>query len=177
MRMKWLPLIAACAVTAGAADLFHDDFSHFPPGWLTNPVGTLNAAIQEYHYLPHRGVPLGAWASPIGHLDAWIVGDERGVPYLEEQLDSTAKQWSPPLFITGDGEWSDYAVEASVKLLSLKDAAGWCSAITPTGITTCFRWAAGRRRGWSGTKCSNPRCGSTAGSNWPARAFLTTRLL
>ena len=124
MRMKWLPLIAACAVTAGAADLFHDDFSHFPPGWLTNPVGTLNAAIQEYHYLPHRGVPLGAWASPIGHLDAWIVGDERGVPYLEEQLDSTAKQWSPPLFITGDGEWSDYAVEASVKLLSLKDAAG-----------------------------------------------------
>lgn len=124
MRMKWLPLIAACAVTAGAADLFHDDFLHFPPGWLTNPVGTLNAAIQEYHYLPHRGVPLGAWASPIGHLDAWIVGDERGVPYLEEQLDSTAKQWSPPLFITGDGEWSDYAVEASVKLLSLKDAAG-----------------------------------------------------
>lgn len=124
MRMKWLPLIAACAVTAGAADLFHDDFSHFPPGWLTNPVGTLNAAIQEYHYLPHRGVPLGAWASPIGHLDAWMVGDERGVPYLEEQLDSTAKQWSPPLFITGDGEWSDYAVEASVKLLSLKDAAG-----------------------------------------------------
>src|SRR5450759_3360260 len=124
MRMKWLPLIAACAVTAGAADLFHDDFSHFPPGWLTNPVGTLNAAIQEYHYLPHRGVPLGAGASQIGHLGAGIGGDERGVPYREEQLDSTAKQWSPPLFITGDGEWSDYAVEASVKLLSLKDAAG-----------------------------------------------------
>ena len=124
MKMKWLPLIAACAVTAGAADLFHDDFSHFPPGWLTNPVGTLNGAIQEYHYLPHRGVPLGAWASPIGYLDSWIIGDERGVAYLEEQLDSTAGQWSPPLFITGDAEWSDYTVEASVKLLSLKAAAG-----------------------------------------------------
>jgi hypothetical protein len=78
--MKWLPLIAACAVTAGAADLFHDDFSHFPPGWLSSPVGTLNGAIQEYHYLPHRGVPLGAWASPMGHLDSWIYRTSVSLP-------------------------------------------------------------------------------------------------
>ena len=54
-----LPFTCALPCERSAADLFHDDFSHFPPGWLTNPVGMLNAAIQEYHYLPNRGVPLG----------------------------------------------------------------------------------------------------------------------
>jgi hypothetical protein len=116
--------VALGAICAGAADLFRDDFSRFPPGWLTSPVGTLNAAIQEYHYLPHRGVPLGPWEMPIGHLDSWMVGDEKGVAYLEEQLDATAKQWSLPLFITGDPEWGEYTVEARVKFLSLKDIAG-----------------------------------------------------
>jgi hypothetical protein len=124
MNARVLFFIAACAVPGAGAELFRDDFSHFPPGWLTSPVGTLNGAIQEYHYLPHRGVPLGAWASPIGHLDSWIIGDEKGVPYLEEQLDSTARQWSPPLFITGDPEWSDCTVEAGVKPLSLNESAG-----------------------------------------------------
>ena len=56
--------------TAFAADLFHDDFSHFPPGRLSGPIGELNGAIQEYHYLPHRGVPLGPWANPMGELSA-----------------------------------------------------------------------------------------------------------
>ena len=119
-----LAVTILCASAAPAADLFRDDFSRFPPGWLTSPVGTLNAAIQEYHYLPHRGVPLAPWESPIAHLDSWIAGDEQGRPYLEEQLDSTAKQWSPPLFITGDPEWNDYAVEVSVKPLSLGESAG-----------------------------------------------------
>ena len=63
-------------------ELFADDFSRFPPGWLSKPVGTLNGAIQEYHYLPHRGVPTRPWANAICHLDAWIAGDEEGVPYL-----------------------------------------------------------------------------------------------
>src|SRR5262249_50852821 len=47
---------------ASASELFRDDYSRFPPGWLTRPIGQLNAAIQEYHYLPHRGVPLGPWS-------------------------------------------------------------------------------------------------------------------
>ncbi len=125
MRLRRILLtMAVGAACAPAADLFRDDFSRFPPGWLTSPVGSLNAAIQEYHYLPHRGVPLGPWEMPISHLDSWLIGDEKGVPYLEEQLDSTAKQWSLPLFITGDPEWGEYTVEARVKLLSLKDMAG-----------------------------------------------------
>jgi hypothetical protein len=115
---------ALCASAAFAGDLFRDDFSRYPPGWLTSPVGTLNAAIQEYHYLPHRGVPLDPWESPIAHLDSWIVSDEQGRPYLEEQLDSTSRQWSPPLFITGDPEWSNYTVEVSLKPLSLSESAG-----------------------------------------------------
>ena len=82
-------LVARLAIVAwcfpcGAAELFRDDFSRFPPGWLTRPVGQLNAAIQEYHYLPHRGVPLGPWANAICHLDAWAVGEEEGHAYLEQ---------------------------------------------------------------------------------------------
>src|SRR3974377_1094408 len=85
-----------------AADLFRDDFSRFPPGWLTFPVGTLNGAIQEYHYLPGRGVPLGPWEDAICHLDAWLAGDENGKPYLEQHLDSSARQFTNPIMITGD---------------------------------------------------------------------------
>jgi hypothetical protein len=109
---------------AFAADLFRDDFSRFPPGWLTSPVGTLNAAIQEYHYLSNRGVPLGPWSNAINHLDAWLIDTEDGHPYLEEQLDSTSHQWTYPIFLTGDPEWSDYTVEVKVKPLNRVDAVG-----------------------------------------------------
>ena len=48
----------------------------------------------------------------------------RACPTSKSSCDSTAKQWSLPLFITGDPEWGDYTVEAKVKPLSLKDMAG-----------------------------------------------------
>jgi hypothetical protein len=105
-------------------DLFRDGFSRFPPGWLTRPIGQLNAAIQEYHYLPHRGVPLGPWANAICHLDAWAVGDEEGTPYLEQHTVNEQAALMNPLFITGDPEWGDYTVEVAVKPLSLSDMAG-----------------------------------------------------
>jgi hypothetical protein len=115
---------AAAAGSAVAADLFRDDFARFPPGWLTTPVGSLNAAIQEYHYLPHRGVPLGPWANAICHLDAWVAGDEEGRPYLEQHLTRNSPQFAHPLFITGDPEWTDYTVEARMRPLARGDAAG-----------------------------------------------------
>src|SRR5579864_3771012 len=124
MIARWFLFLSLTVPAATAGDLLHDDFSRFPPGWLTSPVGELNGAIQEYHYLAHRGVPLGPWENAICYQDAWVAGDENGKPYVEEQLDSTSKQWTNPLFITGDPEWSDYTVEVKVKPLAAADMAG-----------------------------------------------------
>ena len=105
-------------------DLFRDDFSSFSPGSLTHPIGQLNGAIQEYHYLANRGVPLGPWANAICHLDAWIAGDEEGSPYLEQHLVNEQAALMNPIFVVGNPEWNDYTVEVNLKPLSLLDMAG-----------------------------------------------------
>jgi hypothetical protein len=108
--------------------VFRDDFSRFPIGHLSFPVGQLNPAIQEYHYLAHRGVPLGPWSMPIVYLDAWATGEEEGRPYLEMHLSPDNLRMAPrlfsPQFVTGEGAGSDAAVEVSVKPLSKDDMAG-----------------------------------------------------
>jgi hypothetical protein len=116
--------LALAASAAFAADLFRDDFSRYPPGLLSAPIGQLNGAIQEYHYLAHRGLPLGPWANAISHLDAWVVSDEDGKPYLEQHLTSDAPQFSFPVFLAGDPEWSNCAVEARVRPLAPDGMAG-----------------------------------------------------
>ncbi len=126
----YLPILAGllAALSARSAELFRDDFSRFAPGWLTSPVGQLNAAIQEYHYLPHRGVPLAPWANAICHMDAWVAGEEDGKPYVEQHLPPDHRTMIPrlfsPIFLTGEPEWHDYAVEVSVRPLSAADMAG-----------------------------------------------------
>ena len=122
--MRLFALLAALSLPLAAEDLFRDDFSRFPPGWLSKPVGLLNAAIQEYHYLPRRGVDTGPWANPIVHLDSWVTGDEDGRAYLEQHLMVDRPEWYSALLITGDPEWGDYTVEASVKPLSFGGVAG-----------------------------------------------------
>ena len=123
-------LIAVPAVVAAdeSVVLFEDDFSRYPPGPLTAPLGKLNGAIQEYHYLPHRGVPLGPWANAICHIDAWAAGETDGRPYLEQHLAPNHQDMVPqlfaPLFITGEPEWRDYTVEVSVCPLSTAEWAG-----------------------------------------------------
>jgi rhamnogalacturonan endolyase len=139
-RVRTAARLLACAVTAavvglpilvpagasgsGANDLFSDDFSRFPPGLLSAPVGQLNGAIQEYHYLAHRGVPLGPWEHAINHLDAWAAGDEDGAPYLEQHTVNPLSLQMNPTLVTGDPEWGDYTVQARVRPLSLADMAG-----------------------------------------------------
>jgi hypothetical protein len=107
-----------------AADLFRDDFSRFPPGLLSQPIGQLNGAIQEYHYIEHRGVRTHPWRNPIVHLDSWAASDEDGKPYLEQHLVNNMPGQTTPLFVTGDEEWGDYTVEASVRPLSVAELAG-----------------------------------------------------
>lgn len=121
MKLFALCLLSSCGF---AADLFRDDFSRFPPGLLSQPLGQLNGAIQEYHYIEHRGVRTHPWRNPIVHLDSWAASDEDGKPYLEQHLVNADTGRTTPLFVTGDEEWGDYAIEASVKPLSMADLAG-----------------------------------------------------
>jgi hypothetical protein len=111
------------AARQGEVELFSDDFSRFPPGHLSAPIGQLNGAIQEYHYIEHRGVRTHPWRNPIVHLDSWAAGDEGAEPYLEQHLINDDLRFAP-LFVTGDAEWRDYRVAVSVRPLSLQKEAG-----------------------------------------------------
>jgi hypothetical protein len=67
MRLMLLLALSVVFTTSTATptvELFRDDFSKFPPGRLSKPVGLLNGAIQEYHYLPRRGAPIFPWYNP-----------------------------------------------------------------------------------------------------------------
>jgi len=68
--LLWLIPASALAV-----DLFQDDFRRLPPRVLSEPIKQLTNAIQEYHYLPHRGVALYPWENAICHTDSWAGGD------------------------------------------------------------------------------------------------------
>lgn len=116
-------LILLIPAMAGAADLFRDDFSRYPPGLLSQPMGQLNGAIQEYHYIEHRGVRLLPWRNPIAHNDGWAAGDELGKTYIEQHTVNNDGRFIPTL-VTGDNEWTGYAVEARVRPLSREGRAG-----------------------------------------------------
>lgn len=126
MHRLALLLLAPALAGSQTVALFSDDFSGLPPGILSFPVGELNGAIQEYHYLPHRGVDVRPWRNPIVHLDSWAVGDEDGKSYLEQHQITEDRFLSNllPLFVTGDPEWSAYTLEAKVRPLSLAERAG-----------------------------------------------------
>jgi hypothetical protein len=109
---------------ASDVELFTDDFTRFPPGMLSAPIGLLNGAIQEYHYIEHRGVATHPWRNPIVHLDTWAAGDEMAAPYLEQHSVNLEPHRVTPLFVTGDPEWRDYRVEVSIRPLSLQQEAG-----------------------------------------------------
>jgi hypothetical protein len=133
MKLNWLFAVVTALLPwglvqgprpAGEVELFKDDFSRFPPGMLSAPLGLLNGAIQEYHYLEHRGVATHPWRNPIVHLDSWAAGDEADGPYLEQHAVNLEPDRVTPLFVTGDPEWRDYRVELSVRPLSLDKEAG-----------------------------------------------------
>ena len=122
--MRTAICLFAAAASLGAADLFRDDFSKLPARIFNEPIKQLTNAIQEYHYLEHRGVPLGVWANAICHWDGWTGGDEDGKTYVEQHEVNTLARIMNPLLITGDPEWSDYTLEVKVRPLLLTDMAG-----------------------------------------------------
>ncbi len=109
---------------AFAGELFRDDFSKLPPRVLSEPVKQLTNAIQEYHYLPHRGVPTGVWENALAHADVWAGGDEDGKCYLEMHEVNPFARFSHPVMVAGDRDWFDYTLEAKVRPLSLSEMAG-----------------------------------------------------
>ncbi len=123
-----LTLLLALLQQGAASELFRDDFSKLPIGMLSEPLGQLNPAVQEYHFLAHRGPVLDPWENAIIYLDAWAAGQETERPYLEMHLGAGNRRMEPelftPTFVTGDVEWKDLTVEAWVKPLSFDDRAG-----------------------------------------------------
>jgi rhamnogalacturonan endolyase len=114
---------AAAAATGGWSEFFHDDFSKLPDGWLTEPIGQLNSAIQENHWIAARACPHGAWSNGVADLDSWFVSSEDGASYMQQQIDHP-RVGAKSVLITGDDDWGDYAVEALVKPLALDGTAG-----------------------------------------------------
>ena len=123
-----LTLILALLQQGAASELFRDDFSKLPIGMLSEPLGQLNPAVQEYHFLAHRGPVLDPWENAIIYLDAWAAGQETDRSYLEMHLGAGNRRMEPelftPTFVTGDVEWRDLTLEAWVKPLSFDDRAG-----------------------------------------------------
>jgi rhamnogalacturonan endolyase len=123
MRLCGILLSIACSA-ASAVDLFQDDFRRLPPRVLSEPIKQLTNAIQEYHYLPHRGVPLDPWENAICHTDSWAGGDEDGKTYIEQHEINAWRRIMNPTLVTGDPEWFDYTLEVKVRPLSLAEMAG-----------------------------------------------------
>jgi rhamnogalacturonan endolyase len=124
VRSLQIPGLLVLSLQVFAGELFRDDFSRFPPGWLSQPVGQLNGAIQEYHYLPHRGVDTHPWTNPITHWDSWIAADEDGKTYVEQHLVQAEPRRFHSLFVTGDPLWTSYSVSVKVRPLSYDEMAG-----------------------------------------------------
>lgn len=126
VRFRPLTAIAALFVLmpCTGADLFRDDFRTLPPRILSEPVRGLTNAIEEYHNLPHRGVPMDPWENVILHEDAWAGGDEDGKTYVEMHMENPLPHLMNPTLVIGDEEWSNYSVEAKVRPLSKLDMAG-----------------------------------------------------
>jgi len=126
-------LLSGCApspqrMESSNRELLRDDFSKFPIGILSRPIGQLNPAVQEYHWLERRGPPLDPWENAIIYLDPWSAGEEDGRPYLEMHLSAANRYMETsllsPSFVTGDAEWRDCSVEALVRPLSFDESAG-----------------------------------------------------
>jgi len=173
MRVLCCTIALAVLLPAQTVELFRDDFAGLPPGWLSSPVGVLNPAIQAYHYLPHRGVPLGKWANAICHLDAWAIGDEDGKPYLEQMTVNYQKSAMNPIFLTGEPEWADYAVQAKVKPLNLSDMAGLVFRYRTNRHYYLFALTAGDGRAWRCACPSKEVSGKQTGGNWRAQISRT----
>jgi hypothetical protein len=111
--------------SASGTVLLQDDFSKLPARWLTYPMATQNAAIQENNWIEARAHRFGIWSNGVADQDAWLVSMEMatGKPYMMQHW------WHPPhgvsaVLIAGENEWADYTYQARVRPLGFDGVAG-----------------------------------------------------
>ena len=105
-------------------ELFADDFSRFPPGMLSAPIGPVerrDPGISLHRASRRADASRGATRSCTSIPGPPATKDRD--PYLEQHLINDDLRFAP-LFVTGDPEWRDYRVEVSVRPLSLQKEAG-----------------------------------------------------
>ena len=99
--------------------IFYDDFSHYPLGRISSPVG----AHTEYHYLKEAQLNPN-WkvstftSSPRSSDTAWRVEALSG-KYSMVQAIATKNVHTHPMIVTGSTFWKDYSV--STEMIPLSD--------------------------------------------------------
>lgn len=115
--------------------LLEEHFNRFPIGPF--PYDPKHSAIGEYHYYPSAGFH-GDWHDPVvwyGWLGpTWIVTEDAGRKYMEQTRPQAAIHDHWPLLVTGNEQWKDYRLEATLRPLSTH---------SHTGMV--FRYQHGRR--------------------------------
>ncbi|MFA9440172.1 hypothetical protein ACDA63_11100 [Uliginosibacterium sp. sgz301328] len=99
--------------------VMQESFNEFAIGPF--PFDPKHSAIGEYHYYPTQGFK-GRWYDPVvwwGWLGpTWIVTEDGGRKFMEQTRPQMAITDHWPLLVTGQTNWRDYTLSASVRPMS-----------------------------------------------------------
>ncbi len=103
-----------------SSDIVYEDFSDFPLGEISEVTG----ALGEYHIVPTSHYQ-GKWREATVHYGwrrpPWKVVEEAGEKAMEASI---LAERHTPILVTGDGQWKDYTLSASVCPLSFERTSG-----------------------------------------------------
>src|SRR5690554_4494124 len=106
-----------------------EDFKDFAIGGF--PYDPAHSAMGEYHFYPPKGYR-GRWYDPITCPQwtgpTWIITEDMGKKFMEQTrfqlpVDNPIANVCPML-VTGDAEWENYTLKATIRVLSRHSYAG-----------------------------------------------------